>query len=213
VAIHPIEFNEDAQSIDTLKQELTTLIELSSTKIVAIGETGLDYFHVQREVGITEEKKQGIITRQQSSLRMHIQLAQRYQLPLILHVRDQSEQAYWDTLQLLEEEDYKGKCILHCVSGPATYVQKALEMGAYVSVAGNVSYKNAEHIRELVRLVPADRLLIETDAPYLPPQQLRGQVCEPWMISLTAQYLQDELHISVEKTHQNGDAVFQLQLQ
>jgi TatD DNase family protein len=224
VAIHPIEYIEliteqhiattDIQSfLAPLPREFCQTLEgiLSiSEKIVAIGETGLDYFHIHHQESFTEENKATVIATQQDSLKQHIQLAQKYTLPLILHVRDQAEQAYWDTLALLDEMNYTGKFVLHCVSGPTAYVQKALEMGAYVSAAGNITYKNAEHLRDLVRLVPKDKILIETDAPYLPPQDFRGQICEPWMISQTAEFLERELAISPETTWQNAHTFFEL---
>lgn len=214
VAIHPIEYNdpqtETNESLENLvKTNLQQIEELLSahSKIVAIGETGLDYFHLQ---SFPEEAKQKIVMAQKTSLRQHIEVAQHHQLSLILHVRDVTEQAYWDTLQILEEKNYQGKFVLHCVSGPTAYVHKALQMGAYLGAAGNVTYKNAEHLRDLVRFAPPERILLETDAPYLPPQAYRGQTCEPWMISQTAAFLEQELTLSPQVTWQNADTFFNL---
>jgi TatD DNase family protein len=77
-------------------------------------------------------------------------------------------------------------------------VQQAVEMGAYIGVAGNVTYKNADHIRALVKSAPTDRVLLETDAPFLPPTPHRGALCEPWMIQLTQKFLAEELQINEE---------------
>ena len=98
--------------------------------------------------------------------------------------------------------------ILHCASGSTEYIKKAVEMGGYVGIAGNVTYKNADAIREIVKATPADRLLLETDAPFLPPHPHRGKTCEPWMIELTAQYLQEHCSVSMEQVYKNTQHVF-----
>lgn len=82
---------------------------------------------------------------------------------------------------------------MHCVSGSPEYVQAMLDLGAYIGFDGNLTYPKADSLRELLQLVPRDRLLIETDAPYLPPQPYRGQTCEPWMIVETAKWLNNYL--------------------
>jgi TatD DNase family protein len=87
-------------------------------------------------------------------------------------------------------------------------LEAALEMGAYIGVAGNVTYKNADHIRSLVKTAPPDRILLETDAPFLPPHPHRGQVCQPWMIELTASYLQDELNLDLAAIYQTSCRLF-----
>lgn len=207
VAIHPIEFL--SSSNNNFVSALATL--LPNKKIIAIGETGLDYYHLQRDTQFSEERKHEVIAAQKKSLSDHIALAQRFKLPLILHVRDVGEHAYWDTLELLEKEHYAGKFVLHCVSGPTAYVQKALSMGGYISAAGNITYKNADHIRDMVRFAPKERILVETDAPYLPPQEFRGQECEPWMIAKTSDFLDQELGIPSEVTWQNAHTFFGLE--
>jgi TatD DNase family protein len=215
VAIHPIEFNElPVATLDKAVTEfetgLQTLLSQTQNKIVAIGETGLDYFHLHHTPELTDEAKQLIVKAQKKSLQMHIRLAQTHHLPLLLHVRDQEEQAYWDTLELLKAADYQGKFVLHCISGPAAYLQEALSMGAYIGVAGNITYKNAEHLRDLVRQTPKEKVLLETDAPYLPPQEFRGKVCEPWMISLTATFIEKELGIPQTRAWENAHTFFDL---
>jgi TatD DNase family protein len=191
VGVHPHEYNDiDSTDLPTilLTHQSVLLMLIKHNPVIAIGETGLDYFR------LPSENQEVSIRNQQQALRMHIQLANEYSLPLILHVRDTGEQAYWDVLQLLTDDYlFKAPFILHCVSGPKKYVEQALEMGAYIGVAGNATYSSAEPIRELVRLVPNDRLLTETDAPFLPPQPHRGKQCEPWMIAETAKYLVEKL--------------------
>jgi TatD DNase family protein len=174
-------------------------------KIVAIGETGLDYFRID----LATQEAQHERALQQQLFIEQIKLADSQLLPLILHVRDTGETAYADTLHLLKENKKSNiPFILHCVSGSVSYVQDALEMGAYVGVAGNVSYKNATKIHEIVKSVPKDRLLLETDAPFLPPVPHRGKTCEPWMIQLTGQVLQEQFGITLEQLYTNTLQVF-----
>lgn len=190
---------------EDMSLDIGDLEELSSEKIVAIGETGLDYFRLD---AYNKEQKQVIKHTQHEALREHIQLARIRQLPLILHVRDQEDQAYWDVLNLLEQEEYKGAFILHCVSGPLAYIKQAVEMGAYISIAGNITYSSAHRIREIARLTPPDRILLETDASFLPPVPHRGKPCDPWMIELTAQYVEAELGIDLEQCYENTLQLF-----
>ncbi len=220
IGIHPTEYTQIAlsysanQSADewTAEEMLAQVhTEMEKLKrifdqrtVAAIGETGLDYFRIGSD---TPEQQQLIKKIQAAGLRAHLKLADG-QLPILLHVRDQGEAAYWDVLRILEEENYTGKLILHCVSGPLPYIKRALEMGGYVSVAGNVTYKNAESLREIVQQVPADRLLIETDAPFLPPARYRGQICEPWMIAETAEFLTNQMQIDLEQCLANSYQLF-----
>lgn len=190
------------------QEELSLLFP--QKKIVAIGETGLDYFHLSQDQSVTAEEKQLIKEVQKESFRQHLELAKDQNLPVIIHVRDKEETAYWDVLDILGTIQLTKPFILHCISGPVAYVQKAVEIGGYVGVAANVTYKTADHIRELVKSVPSGRLVLETDAPFLPPQEFRGQICEPWMISLTAKYLESELHISPTTCAETAQGIFNL---
>lgn len=194
IGIHPSEYNsvEDwDDGVATLEKQIQALQELRHhSAVVAVGETGLDFFHLQ---GLPPAKQELVRRLQVVAFRRHLELAAG-QLPVIIHARDSGEPAYWQILETVRQLKYDGPVVLHCVSGPLPYVQAALELGAYISVAGNVTYKNATAIRELVAAVPADRLLVETDAPFLPPVPHRGQVCQPWMIRLTVEYLVSELH-------------------
>ena len=208
VGIHPHEYNQISPT------ELSTTIEqhnnllskmLNNETIIAIGETGLDYYRLK------EEEKELAIHNQKIALKMHIQLANKFEKVLIIHSRDmggekdEDNQAYLDILKIIKN-DYQSKkpFILHCVSGPQKYIKEMLDLGAYIGVGANITYPNANKLRELVKIVPEDRLLLETDAPYLPPQEFRGQTCEPWMIEKTANYLQKELGINLEQIHQNN---------
>jgi TatD DNase family protein len=223
VGLHPNEFDQlimksasTLTQFHALKQEIETQnwtekMQFSQKKVVAIGETGLDYFHLAQDETLSEEQKKWVRELQQLAFRKHISLAQEHQLSLIIHVRDKGPDAYSDVLRILHETNYTGRFNLHCISGSMSYVQEALQMGAYIGVAGNVTYKNAENIRDLVRSVPADRILLETDAPFLPPQEFRGHMCEPWMISKTALFLEQELSIDLEQVWQNSFTYFKLE--
>lgn len=198
----------------TLVEEAVATLndQLTSTSVAAVGEVGLDYFRVDKttpEFALLRQHQLFAFTAQ-------LKLATKHQLPLILHVRDHElaaeptpGNAYWDVLTILEQHWSAGQpFILHCISGTPAYLAKALELGAYVGVAGNVSYKSADQIRLLVSLTPAERLLIETDAPFLPPHPHRGQACDPWMISLTASYLHHELQVDLGQCYRNSLTVF-----
>lgn len=187
VGIHPHEKFKEAE-IDEIEKLLP------NENIIAIGECGLDYFRLD-----DDQNKNSVISAQKDMLVAQIILAKKHALPLVIHLRDTAETAYWDFLSLYKEFGATSTpFILHCVSGPLSFVQQAIDLGAYIGVAGNVTYKNALHIRNIVTSVPADRVLLETDAPYLPPVPHRGAVCEPWMIQLTQKFLAEELHIDKE---------------
>ncbi|GMV62102.1 MAG: TatD family hydrolase [Parvibaculum sp.] len=168
VGIHP---HEAASEPETDK---ATLVELAKhPKVVGIGETGLDYFyeHSPREA-------------QQRNFRAHIAAARETGLPLIVHTRDADE----DTAQILDEEMGKGAFpgLLHCFTSSPQLAEKALELGLYVSFSGIVTFRNAESLRETAAAVPMERLLVETDAPYLAPVPKRGKRNEPSFVVHTA---------------------------
>lgn len=204
-------FAADQPITETTITTWSTHLEALLTKdapthsIVAIGEIGLDYYRLDQ----TNPAHLQVIKLQQALCTKQLELADRYLLPVILHVRDTSTQAYNDILSLLRTHKKSNlPFILHCASGSVEYIQEALQMGAYIGIAGNVTYKNADSIRAIVRAVPADRLLLETDAPFLPPVPYRGKTCEPWMIELTSKYLVEECGVSLAKVHANTFQVF-----
>jgi TatD DNase family protein len=145
-------------------------------KVVGIGETGLDYYydHSDRE-------------RQRQSFRGHIDAARRTQLPLIVHTRD----AEADTFAILEEEMGKGAfpALIHCFTGTRGFAGKVLDLGLYISISGIVTFKNARDLQETAKAIPLDRLLIETDSPFLAPVPHRGKTCEPAYVADTARFL------------------------
>lgn len=222
VGIHPTEAEEITDVSDTLTQ-LETL--LKGSKVVAIGEIGLDYFWLK-----TDASKRAIREKQKKLFAAQLDLAQKYHLPQIIHVRDSmapetptQNNAYWDVLEILEEKyrhirniEYVNKeekersvpFVLHCVSGALSYVLQALDLGGYVGFDGNLTYKKTSQLKKILRYTPFNRILVETDAPYLPPQSYRGQVCEPWMIRETVEYIESEFGIDTQTLQQNAHDFF-----
>ncbi len=213
IGIHPHEFDEIfEEQVAADLAEFDSLIA-NTTSIVAIGEVGLDYYHLPS--GGNRRKK--IIEAQKFGFEQQIQLAKKHKLPLIIHVRDKDmpekqEQgnAYWDTLEIVRSKKIENiiPLVFHCISGPLSYIQAIVELGGYVGFAANITYKNAEHMRDIFQHVPDNRRLVETDAPYLPPQQYRGSVCEPWMIEKTVQFMKKEFSIDPHQLVTNAERVF-----
>jgi TatD DNase family protein len=171
VGIHPHEA-DDHPHIDT--KRLASAAE--HPRVVAIGETGLDYHydHSDRE-------------RQRASFRAHIAAARETGLPLIVHTRDAEE----DTAEILADEMGKGAFTggIHCFTSSANFAAQALEIGMYISISGIVTFRNARDLQAVAATLPGDRLLIETDAPFLAPVPHRGKPCEPAFVADTARNL------------------------
>ena len=145
-------------------------------RVVGIGESGLDYYydHSDRE-------------RQRLSFRIHIAAARETQLPLIVHTRDAEE----DTYAILAEEMGKGRypALIHCFTAGQEFADKVLALGLYVSISGIVTFRNARALQDVAKTIPQDRLLIETDSPFLAPVPHRGRPCEPAYVADTARFL------------------------
>ena len=173
VGIHPHEADAHPH-VDT-----ATLVERARhPRVVGIGETGLDYHYDHSDRG-----------RQQESFRAHIAACRETQLPLIVHTRDAEE----DTLAILADEmgagSYPG--VIHCFTASRAFADRALELGFYISISGIVTFKNARDIQETAKVLPADRLLVETDAPFLAPVPHRGKPGEPAFVADTLAFLAD----------------------
>lgn len=159
VGIHP----HDAEDFDeVVGAEIERLA--AAPKVVAIGEVGLDFY--REHAGPAAQHR---------AFAAHIALAKRLNLPMVMHIRE----AFDQVVEQLDEAGAPSQLIFHCFSGGAPEARRAVEMGGYVSFAGNVSYKNAENLREAAREIPLDRLLVETDSPYLSPIPHRGKPNEP----------------------------------
>jgi TatD DNase family protein len=162
VGIHPLDLSRsEPRDLDWLMREL------EHPRVVAIGETGLDYHYEPDSAQL-----------QQESFRYHLDAASRTGKPVIIHTRE----ARADTLDLLREADLPNAGVLHCFTEDWDMARAALDMGYYISLSGIVTFRNADALRDVARRVPADRLLVETDSPYLAPVPHRGKPNEPQFV-------------------------------
>ena len=170
VGVHPLDV-ENMMTADEL------IVAADHDKVVAIGETGLDYYYSKdsREI-------------QLESLTMHLQVAKKLALPVVIHTRD----AQQDTLDLLRRDvcpSHTG--VLHCFTESWDMAKKALDLGFYISFSGIVTFKNAKELQEVAKKVPLDRMLVETDSPYLTPTPYRGKANFPRHTREVAQFVAD----------------------
>lgn len=169
IGVHPLDLQPGCEpALDWL------LGELAHPRVVAIGETGLDY-HYQPEAA----------SLQQAGFALHLEAARQTGKPLIVHTRE----ARADTLAMLREADLPQAGVLHCFTEDWAMARAALDMGYYISLSGIVTFRNAAALREVARQVPADRLLVETDAPYLAPVPHRGRPNLPEYVRDVAEFL------------------------
>ena len=179
VGIHP---HEAAHAGD---KELAQLALLSKhPKVVAIGETGLDFY---RNLSPPDRQRQVFLAQ--------LELAREVDKPVVIHDRD----AHVQVLAILKERGAGWRGVLHCFSGDYPMAMEAMEMGFHISIAGPVTFQNAQRLQALVRELPADRLLLETDCPYLAPHPHRGQRNEPAHVRLVAAKIADLKGLSLAK--------------
>ncbi|MBD1222251.1 TatD family hydrolase [Virgibacillus halodenitrificans] len=195
VGWHPVD------AIDMTDEDLQWIEELSShPKVVAIGEMGLDYHWDKSPANI-----------QKDVFRKQIQLAKKVNMPIIIHNREATE----DIVKILQEENAKEVGgIMHCYNDSVDYVQACLDMNFYISLGGPVTFKNAPLPKEVAAQVPLDRLLIETDAPFLAPHPNRGKRNEPAYVELVAEKIAEIREISFEEvgkiTTENARNLFKI---
>ncbi|HLD95011.1 MAG TPA: TatD family hydrolase [Alphaproteobacteria bacterium] len=193
VGVHPHEAQD--HDLKTLKDFL--LKEADNPKMVAFGETGLDYYYEHSPKDL-----------QQESFRLHLEVACQKDLPIIIHTRLADE----DTLKILDEFKGKVRGVFHCFSGSKELAKEALDRGFYLSVSGIFTFKNACDLREVFIKTPLEKLLVETDAPYLAPVPYRGKRNEPAFVKETAMLLADIKNIPLlqvaQITTQNFKTLF-----
>jgi len=181
IGIHP----HDAEK-EPLKDESPLIERAKLAKVVGIGETGLDYFyeHAPRQAQV-------------ANFRAHIAAARETKLPLIVHTRDADD----DTIAVLREEMDTGAFtgVIHCFTGTRRLAEASLELGFYISVSGIATFKKSDQLRAVLRDVPMERLLVETDAPFLAPMPLRGKTNEPSFVVHTAAALAALKGVSAEE--------------
>lgn len=178
VGVHPSDVSADVVSITQLKQWAT------SDKVIALGESGLDYYY-----GKDNKAKQ------KESFVNHLVAAGDLELPVIVHTRDARE----DTISLIEQYGNKKSAgVLHCFTESWEMAQAAIEMNYYISISGIVTFKNAGELRDVVKNIPLDRLLVETDSPYLAPVPYRGKPNQPKYVKEVAQYIAELKEVSYD---------------
>lgn len=177
----------------------------TAPQVIAIGETGCDYFHFDETTAFPDIQR----STQMTVFTAQIQLANTLGLPLIVHVRDRLATAYTDTLELIKKHfSFHTPFVLHCASGPLSYITAAVGLGAFVGFDGNLTYKNNQDLLAILHAVPLDKIVAETDAPYLPPVPYRGKVCEPWMVTEVVNQLEKSSTITEDQLLTNTVALF-----
>lgn len=191
VGIHPHEADAHADMGEAALLEIA-----ANPRVIAIGETGLDYYydHSDRET-------------QQALFRQHIAVARETGLPLIVHTRDAED----DTARIMTEEMERGAypALIHCFTASADFARIVLDLGLTISLSGIVTFKNAKDLQAIAAEVPEDRLLVETDAPFLAPVPNRGKVCEPAFVADTARFLAELRGVSPEALAETTTRNFQ----
>lgn len=194
VGIHPENIREDSVLEDILLLE--DLIN-KNKKIVAIGEIGLDY-HFNHENKVAQIKL----------FENQINLSKKYNLPVLVHDRD----AHGDTLQILK--NYKPKGIVHCFSGSLEMAKEVVKLGMYLGIGGVVTFKNAKNIVDVVKNIPLENLVFETDAPYLAPTPFRGKRCNSSYIEFVAKKVSEIKNIDIEEVYssavKNAKSIFDI---
>lgn len=181
VGIHPHEADQHADlGADALRRAT------EHPRVIAIGETGLDYYYDKSDRRV-----------QRDLFRMHIGVARDTGLPLVIHTRDAED----DTLEILRDEMSKGAfpALIHCFTASAGFGRSVLELGLTISLSGIVTFKNAAELQGIAQEIPDDRLLVETDSPFLAPVPHRGKSCEPAFVRDTAAFVADLRGVTLEK--------------
>lgn len=201
LGISPNDINEnwkkDIEKIDKILEKELAIKHISSgSKIVAVGEIGLDYHYDTNK------------NWQREAFIMQIKMANKYNLPIVIHTRD----ATIDTINILKENEVIKKGVFHCCPFNRELIKEALNLGFYISIAGPVTFKNSKNAEEIVKMIPLDKLLIETDSPYLSPEPVRGTRNDSRNVKYTAQKIAEFKKMSLEEiaeiTYKNAMKAF-----
>ncbi|MEC8763217.1 MAG: TatD family hydrolase [Actinomycetota bacterium] len=185
VAIHPNEA-PTYEAAGGLDEAIAAIDELAAhPRVRAIGETGLDFFRTDAEGQPAQYR----------SFEAHIALAKKHGIAMQIHDRD----AHDEVLRLLESVGAPEKTVFHCFSGDAEMARIAADRGYYLSFAGNITFKNAQNLRDALAVTPAERILVETDAPFLTPVPHRGRPNAPYLVPITLRFMAAELGVSVDE--------------
>lgn len=201
--ISPNDILEEKSNLEEQLNELEEFInkELNTHKIVAIGEIGLDYYWEK------DEDKRNL---QKYAFIKQIELANKFNLPIVIHTRE----AVMDTLKILKEHNVKKKGVFHCCPLNRELVKEALKLDFYISFAGPVTFKNSKNANEIIKMVPLDKILIETDSPYLSPEPHRGKRNDSRNVRYVAEKIAEVKQLSLEEiakiTFENASSVFEI---
>ena len=195
--------NDIPQAEDELWIMLNQIKELAikNDKVLAIGEIGLDYYW---------EKDENIRSLQRKAFTEQINLANKLDLPIVIHTRD----AIMDTLTILKENEVRNKGVFHCCPLNRELIKEALKLDFYISFAGPITFKNSKNANEIIELVPNDKMLIETDSPYLSPEPFRGKRNDPRNVKFIAKKIAEvknmELKDIAKITYENAKKVYKI---
>lgn len=191
--LHPLHINDEVFDLELLRQQI------SHHKVVAVGETGLDYHYSVETKNL-----------QQQVFIQHVELAKQTDKPLIIHSRS----ARQDTIDILRSGN-ANKGVMHCFTEDLDMAKKALDLGFYISFSGIVTFKNAQELQQVAKYVPLDRILVETDSPYLAPVPYRGKQNQPAWVHYVCKFMADLRQIEFEKmahiTTNNFKTLFNLE--
>ncbi len=223
VGLHPIHLIQDiteTATFDYQEYKFTTRQEefdyqeykdlaLSSKKVVGLGETGLDYYYFD-QLEITVRKAKEI---QKKVFQGFIKMSQELNLPLVIHVRGSKENpqdAYNDVIEIISNYDFKG--VVHCYGGNLEQAKKIIDQGLYLGFTGIITFKKADQLRQIVKEIPLEKILVETDAPFLAPEPYRGKRNEPIYVVEVAKKVAEIKNLSfaqvAEQTFKNTQALF-----
>lgn len=198
--ISPNDIPQTEQELWKSLDEITKIVQNNkSKKLVAIGEIGLDYYWNKENKGLQEQ-----------AFIKQIELANKLELPIVIHSRDASV----DTINIIEENKVNKAGIFHCCQQNQEMIKNALRLGYYISLAGPVTFKNAKNSADIIQMIPMDKLLIETDSPYLAPEPNRGKRNDCRNVKHVAQRIADVKRITLEEvakaTYENAMRIFEI---
>lgn len=197
--ISPNDIPQNEEELWKMLDEIKNLIKNNNKKVVAVGEIGLDYYWN------TDNKEL-----QTKAFIEQIKLANELDLPIVIHTRD----AIMDTLEILKENPVKNKGVFHCCPQNRELIKEGLKLGFYISFAGPITFKSSKNADEMINLVPNDRILIETDSPYLAPEPVRGTRNTPINVKYVAQKIADAKGMTLEEiadiTYENARRIFKI---
>ncbi len=190
---------DNIKSQEEIKENVEKIAQIPSKKIVAIGEIGLDYYWNKENKEIQKEM-----------FAKQIELANKLKLPIVIHTRE----AVLDTLEMLKTHNVERKGIFHCCPLNRELVKEGLKLGFYISLSGVITFKNAKNAEEIIQMIPEDRLLIETDSPYLAPEPVRGTRNNSINVKYVAEKIAKVKNKTIEEiakiTNENAKKIFNI---